>query len=59
MKIVEFIFNSTEKAKPGFLPSSLCMFPESNGTNPNLTALTSKIQVFYTSEWAKGVTQRN
>ena len=57
MTNLEFIFNSTEKAKPGFLPSLLCMFPESNGTNPNLTASTSKIQVFYTSEWVKGGTQ--
>ena len=30
------------------------MFPESTGQNPNLTAFTFKIQVFYIPEWTKG-----
>ena len=32
LKILEFILNSVEKVKPGFLLSSMCMFPESNRT---------------------------
>ena len=32
LKILEFILNSIEKLKPRFLLSSMCMFPESNGT---------------------------
>ena len=31
-KILEFILNSIERLKHGFLLSSICMFPESNGT---------------------------
>ena len=32
LNILKFILNSVEKVKPGFLPSSEFMFPESNGT---------------------------
>ena len=32
LEILEFILNSIVKVKPGFLLSSECMFPESNGT---------------------------
>ena len=32
LKILEFIFNLIEKVKPSFSLSSVCMFPESNGT---------------------------
>ena len=32
LKILEFILNLIEKVKPGLLLSSMCMFPESNGT---------------------------
>ena len=32
LKILEFILNSIEKVKLGFLLSLMCMFPESNGT---------------------------
>ena len=32
LKILEFILNLIEKVKPGFLLSSMCMFPEMNGT---------------------------
>ena len=31
-KILEFVFNSIEKVKPVFLPFSMCIFFESNGT---------------------------
>ena len=32
LKILEFILNAIEKVKLGFLLSSMCMSPESNGT---------------------------
>ena len=32
LKNLEFILNSIEKVKPGFLLSSMCMFPKSNRT---------------------------
>ena len=32
LKILEFILNSLKKVKPGFLLSSMCIFPETNGT---------------------------
>ena len=32
LKILEFVLNSIEKVKPGFLLSSMCIFSESNGT---------------------------
>ena len=32
LEILKFIFNLIEKVKPGFLFSSVCMFPEKNGT---------------------------
>ena len=32
LKILEFVLNSIEKVKPGFLISSMCIFSESNGT---------------------------
>ena len=32
LKILEFILNSIEKVKPGFLLSSMSIFSESNGT---------------------------
>ena len=32
LNISEFILNSIEKVKPAFAFSSVCMFPESNGT---------------------------
>ena len=52
LKILEFVLNSTEKVKPGFLLSLMCVFSQS-GQNPNLTAFTSKILVFCRPEWAK------
>ena len=53
LKILKFILNLKEKVKPGFLLSSMCMFPELNGQNPNLAVFTSKIQVFRRPEWTK------
>ena len=35
------------------------MFPESNGQSPNLTAFTSKIQVFCRPEWTKEAKMEN
>ena len=32
LNVLESIINSIEKVKPGILLSSMCMFPESNGT---------------------------
>ena len=32
LKILEFVLNSIEKVKPGFLLSSMCRFSELNGT---------------------------
>ena len=32
LKILEFVFNSIEKVKPGFLLSSMCVFSETNRT---------------------------
>ena len=32
LKVLEFILNSIEKVKPGFLISSICMVPECNKT---------------------------
>ena len=32
LKILEFVLNSIEKVKPGFLLSSMCIFSESNET---------------------------
>ena len=34
LKILEFILNSIEKVKPGFLLSSMSVFPESKGIKP-------------------------
>ena len=56
LKTLEFILNSIEKVKPGFLHSSMCMYPESKGQNPYLTVLTSKIQVLCRPDWTIGGT---
>ena len=46
LKILEFILNSIEKVKHGFLLSSIYMFSRWVRQKPNLTAFTFKIQVF-------------
>ena len=56
LKILEFILNSIEKAKTVFyFPQGVC-FLNRTVQNPNLTAFTSKIQVFCRPEWTKGGT---
>ena len=52
--LTNLLLNSTEKIKPGFLLSFLCIFPESNGTKLYLTVFTSEIQAFCIPEWTKG-----
>ena len=53
LQILEFVLSSIEKVKPGFLLFSMCIFSEQTGQDPNLTAFTSRIQVFWRPEWAK------
>ena len=49
------VLNSVEKVKPGFLLSLKCeCFLNRPGQNSDLTAYTSKIQVFCRPEWTKG-----
>ena len=56
LKILEFVLNSIEKVKPGFyFPQCVC-FLNRTGQNSDLTAFTSKIQVFCRPEWTKGGT---
>ena len=61
--MLEVIPNSREKVKPGFLLSSMCIFPESKRQdkrqNPNLTAFTSKIKVFCRQNVPKGGSHEN
>ena len=52
LKTWKFILNSIEKVKPGFLLFSMCVsFLNWTGQNLNLTAFTSKNQVFCRPEW--------
>ena len=59
LKILEFIINLIEKVKPGFLLSSMCMFPKSNRKNPNLTGLTPKFRYFADQNRPNGGTHEN
>ena len=53
LKILEFILNSIQKFKSGFLLSSIC-FLNRMGQNPNLAAFTSKIKGFAYQNGPKG-----
>ena len=57
LKILEFILNSIEKVKPAFCCPQWVCFLNLTGQNPNLTAFSSKIQVFCRPEQTKRVTQ--
>ena len=48
-----------EKVKRGFLLSLMCMFLNRTRQNSDLTACTSKIQVFCGPEWTKGRPHKN
>ena len=48
-----------EKVKPGFWLSLMCMFLNRTRQNSDLTAFTSKIQVFCRPEWTKGGPHEN
>ena len=56
LKIMEFVLNSIEKVKDAFYFPQCVYFLNRTRQNPNLTAFTSKIQVFCRPEWAKGGT---
>ena len=56
LKILGFILNSREKVKPCFLLSQCVCFLNRKGQNSDLTAFTSKIQLFCRPEWIKGRT---
>ena len=53
LKILEFMFNSKEKVKAGFYFAQCVHFLNRTRPNPNLTAFTSKIQIFCRQEWNK------
>ena len=48
-----------EKVKRGFLLSLMCMFLNRTRQNSDLTACTSKIQVFCGPVWTKGRPHKN
>ena len=54
LKMLEFIFHSIDKVKSVFYLPQRVFFLNWTGQNPNLTAFTSKIQVFCRPEWTNG-----